>query len=149
MDICYGGHFFDYRVYVLAKIYLLIALSVETPAPQRLLASLFRCNLLKRLASNRWGADFSSLRTSALALCYSVAEYCSPVWSQNQHCKKVDTSLNECLRFVSGCIKSYPANSQWNRAFRYQKRQKHPGAPQTCANDGSYAKQCLEQPFVE
>ena len=69
-----------------------------------------RCNLLKRLASNHWVADFSTLRTSALALCYSVAEYCSPVWSQSQHCKKVDTSLNECLRLVSSCIKSTPTN---------------------------------------
>ena len=65
-----------------------------------------RCNLLIRLASNHWGADFSTLRLSALDLCYSVAEYCSPVWSQSQHCKKVDTSRNECLRLVSGCIKS-------------------------------------------
>ena len=38
-----------------------------------------RCNLLKRLASNHWGADFPTLRTSALALCYSAAEYCLPV----------------------------------------------------------------------
>ena len=69
-----------------------------------------QCNLLKRLASNRWGADFSTLRTSALALCYSVAEYCPPIWSQSQHCKKVDTSLNECLRLVSGCIKCTPTD---------------------------------------
>ena len=69
-----------------------------------------RCNLLKRLASNHWVADFSTLRMSALALCYSVAEYSSPVWSQIQHCKKVDTSLNECLRLVSGCIKSTPTD---------------------------------------
>ena len=67
-----------------------------------------RCNLLKTLASNRWGADFSTLRTSALALCYSAAEYCSPIWSQSAHCKKVDISLNECMRLISGCIKSTP-----------------------------------------
>ena len=36
-----------------------------------------RCNLLKSLAGNRWGADFTTLRTTALALCYSAAEYCS------------------------------------------------------------------------
>ena len=70
-----------------------------------------RCNLLKRLASNHWGADFPTLRTSALALCYSAAEYCSPVWSQSHHCKKVDTSLNECLRLVSGCIKPTPTDT--------------------------------------
>ncbi|XP_057310568.1 uncharacterized protein LOC130648532 [Hydractinia symbiolongicarpus] len=67
-----------------------------------------RNSLLKTLASNKWGADFSTLRVSALALCYSVAEYCSPVWSQSYHCNKIDTSLNECLRPVSGCIKATP-----------------------------------------
>ena len=70
-----------------------------------------QCNLLKRLASNHWGADFPTLRMSALALCYSTAEYCSPVWSQSHHCKKVDTSLNECLRLVSGCIKPTPTDT--------------------------------------
>ena len=69
-----------------------------------------RCNLLKRLTSNHWGVDFSTLRSSALALCYSVSEYCSPVWSESHHCYKVDTVLNECLRFVNGCVKSTPTD---------------------------------------
>ena len=33
-----------------------------------------RC-LLRRLAGSHWAADFSTLRTTALALCYSTAEY--------------------------------------------------------------------------
>ena len=41
-------------------------------------------------------------------LCFSVAEYCCPIWSQSHHCNKVDTSLNECLSLVSGCIKFTP-----------------------------------------
>jgi len=65
-----------------------------------------RCNLLRRLAGNRWGADFTTLRTSALALCYSTAEYCSPIWSHSPHCNKIDVSLNSCMRVISGCIKS-------------------------------------------
>ena len=69
-----------------------------------------QCNLLKRLTSNHWGADFSTLRSSALALCYSAAEYCSPVWSQSHHSHKVNVALNECLRLVSGCIKSTPTD---------------------------------------
>lgn len=67
-------------------------------------------NLLKRLAGNRWGADFTTLRTTALALCYSAAEYCSPIWSQSSHCKKVDVSLNECMGLISGSIKSTPTD---------------------------------------
>ena len=70
-----------------------------------------RCNLLKRLAGNHWGQDFSTLRSSALALCYSAAEYFSPVWSQSHHCYKVNVTLNECLRLVSGCIKSTPIDT--------------------------------------
>ena len=57
-----------------------------------------RCNLLKRLARNHWGADFTTLRTSTLALYFSVAKYCCSIWSQSYHCKKVDTSLNEYIK---------------------------------------------------
>ena len=69
-----------------------------------------RCNLFKRLAGNNWGADISTLILSALALCYSAAEYCSPVWSQNHHCYIVDVALNGCLRLVSDCIRSTPTD---------------------------------------
>ena len=47
-----------------------------------------RCNLLKKFASNHCGADFTFLRTSTLALCFSVAEYCCPIWSQSHHFKR-------------------------------------------------------------
>ena len=67
-----------------------------------------RCNLLKKIASNHWGADFTTLHTSTLALCFSVAEYCYLIRSQSHHCKKLDTSLNECLRLGSGFIESTP-----------------------------------------
>ena len=67
-----------------------------------------RCNLLKTLATINWGVDFNTLRTSAVSPCYSVAEYCSPVWSGSVHCIKLDVSLNECMGLISGCIKSTP-----------------------------------------
>ena len=38
-----------------------------------------RNNLVHMLAGTTWGAGARTLRTSALALCYSVAEYCVPV----------------------------------------------------------------------
>ena len=65
-------------------------------------------SLMKRLANNHWGADFTTLRTTALALCFWVAEYCSPVWCHSSHCHKLDSSLNECLRLICRCIKSTP-----------------------------------------
>ena len=38
-------------------------------------------NLLMKLAGSTWGASTNTLRSSALALCYSAAEYCAPVCS--------------------------------------------------------------------
>ena len=67
-----------------------------------------RCNLFKTLATVNWGADFNTLRTFAVSLCYSVAEYCSPVWSGSVHFTQLGVSLNECMRLISGCIKSTP-----------------------------------------
>ena len=63
---------------------------------------------MKRLASTHWGADFTTLRTTALTLCFSVAEYCFPVWCHSSHCHKLDSSLKKCLRLISRCIKSTP-----------------------------------------
>jgi len=40
-----------------------------------------RNNLLMKLAGSTWGASANTLRSSALALCYSAAEYCTPVCS--------------------------------------------------------------------
>jgi len=40
-------------------------------------------NLIAKLAGTSWGASASTLHTSALALCYSVAEYCCPVWARS------------------------------------------------------------------
>ena len=67
-----------------------------------------RNNIIGKLAGTRWGASQSVLRTSALALCYSVAEYCAPVWSRSAHVKKIDVKLNEAMRTISGSTKSTP-----------------------------------------
>ena len=67
-----------------------------------------RYNLLKKLARNYFGADFTTLRTSTPSLCFSVSKSCCRIWSQSHHCKKVDTSLNECLRLISCCVKFTP-----------------------------------------
>ena len=39
-----------------------------------------RNNLLGKLANSSWGADPKMLKQTALALYYSTAEYCAPVW---------------------------------------------------------------------
>ena len=43
-------------------------------------------NLLIKLAASTWGASANTLQSSALALCYSAAEYCAPVWSCSAQC---------------------------------------------------------------
>jgi len=49
-----------------------------------------RNNLLMKLAGSSWGANTKTLRMSTMALCYSVAEYCAPVWSRSPHTGLVD-----------------------------------------------------------
>jgi len=48
----------------------------------------------------------SMLRTSTLALVYSVADYCAFVWARSAHCKKVDVQLNNTMRIITGTVRS-------------------------------------------
>lgn len=70
-----------------------------------------RNNVITKLASSSWGADAKTLRTSALALVYSTAEYCAPVWMNSSHTNLVDTQLNASMRLISGTVRSTPL--QW------------------------------------
>ena len=63
-----------------------------------------RCNIISKLAETDWGAPAPVLRTSAIALVYSVAEYCVPVWRRCAHVQHVDTQLNIAMRTVSGAV---------------------------------------------
>jgi len=67
-----------------------------------------RINIIQKLIGTDWGADFLTLRTSTIALVYSVVEYCSPVWLNSTHAKKVDIKLNQSMRITSGTIKTIP-----------------------------------------
>ena len=67
-----------------------------------------RNNLLMKLAGSTWGASANTLRTSALALCFSVAEYCCPVWFQSAHTHLVDVKLNTTLRLITGTLRPTP-----------------------------------------
>ena len=69
-----------------------------------------RNNILKILANSKWGANPQTLRTTALALCYSAAEYCAPVWCRSAHAHKVDAELNEACRTITGCLRPTPIN---------------------------------------
>ena len=67
-----------------------------------------RNNILRKLTASSWGSNASTLRTSALSLVYSTAEYCSPVWINSCHTSLVDTQLNSTMRVVSGTVRSTP-----------------------------------------
>lgn len=67
-----------------------------------------RNNPIRKLTGTSWGADPNSERTSALALCYSTAEYTVSVRARSCHAKKVDIALNEICRIISGCLEPTP-----------------------------------------
>ena len=64
-----------------------------------------RNNLLRKLSNSKCGANASTIRKTALALCYSVAEYASPVWARSSHAEKLNPKLNSACRAVIGCLK--------------------------------------------
>jgi len=70
-----------------------------------------RNNLLTKLARSSWGADTDTLRTSTLALCYSVGEYCTPLWCRSAHTGLVDAQLNSTMRLISGTL--HPTALPW------------------------------------
>ena len=68
-----------------------------------------RNNLLMKLIGTTWGAtNANTLRSSALALCYSVGEYCAPVWARSAHTNLIDVRLNSTMRLISGTLRPTP-----------------------------------------
>ena len=64
-----------------------------------------RNNLLKKLANSKSGTNARTIRTTALALCYSTAEYTAPVWARSSHANKLNPVLNQSCRSITGCLK--------------------------------------------
>ena len=64
-----------------------------------------RNNLLKKLSNSKWGCNASTIRTTALALSYSAAEYACPVWARSPHASKLDHELNDTCRSITGCLR--------------------------------------------
>ena len=68
-----------------------------------------RVTLLRRLAGSGWGAGAKTLRTAALSLVYSTAQY-APVWCRSAHTRQIDSVLNDALRIVTGCLRPTPTD---------------------------------------
>lgn len=60
---------------------------------------------MRRITGTTWGATPHTLRTTALALSFSAAEYACPVWKNSAHAGQVDIALNETCRLITGCLK--------------------------------------------
>ena len=65
-----------------------------------------RNNLLKKLANSRGGTNARTIRTTALALCYSTAEYAAPVWERSAYAHLLNPELNQACRAITGCQRS-------------------------------------------
>ena len=63
-----------------------------------------RNNVLRKLANSKWGTHPSTIKTTALALFYSTAEYTCPVWERSAHAHKADPVLNDACRASTGCL---------------------------------------------
>ena len=64
--------------------------------------------MICKLAGSSWGADAKTLRTAALGLVYSAAEYCCSTWLNSSHVQLIDVQLNNVMRKITGCILSTP-----------------------------------------
>ena len=89
-------------------------------------------NLLRKLTSSSWGDNATTLRTLALAVCFSATEHACPVWGFSAHANKVDTVLRESCRFITGCLEPTDTtiHTCWNctamhlKSSRKQKKEK-------------------------
>ena len=64
-----------------------------------------RNNLHKKLSRSKWGTNACTIRTTALAISYSVAEHAVTVWVRSAHVYKLDSEFNSVCRAISGCLK--------------------------------------------
>ena len=72
-----------------------------------------RNNILSKLVGTTWGANPHTMKSTALALCYSSAEYACPVWERSTHAKKVDPALNASCRLITGCLRPTTTDSTY------------------------------------
>ena len=63
-------------------------------------------NILRKLSNKKMGSQVSNHQITALALCYSTAEYACPVWERLNHVCKLDPALNEACGSITGCRRS-------------------------------------------
>lgn len=69
-----------------------------------------RNGLLQKLIGSKWRAQPHILSISTISFCFSVGEHACELWGRSTHVKKVDTSLNDACRIVTGSPKNTPVD---------------------------------------
>ena len=64
-----------------------------------------RNNIISKLTGTSWGATPSTLRSTALSICYSTAEYACSVWERSARATKINPVINATCRLVTGCLR--------------------------------------------
>ena len=64
-----------------------------------------RKNILRKLSDTKWGATPETIETTALELCYSMAEYACPMWERLTHLSKLNPAINKTCRSITGCLR--------------------------------------------
>ena len=88
-----------------------------------------RNNIIKKLSNTKWGTSPSTIKTTALALSYSTAEYACPVWERSTHAEKIDPVLNEACRLITGSLKPTKVESLYQltgNCASHNKKEHHP-----------------------
>ena len=85
-----------------------------------------RNNRLRKLSNSKWGTNASTIRPTALALCYSVAEYAAPVLGEIISCPETESRAKQCMQSrhrmpeANQCRR--PVLAGWNCATRHPER---------------------------
>ena len=69
-----------------------------------------RNNKMRKLTNSEWDTNPQTLRMTALALCYSTAEYACPVWERSCHSNKLNPAVNNSCHLTTGCLN--PTNTE-------------------------------------
>ena len=67
-----------------------------------------RNNLLRKLTNSRCGAHPATVRTTALALCFSTTEFACFSWARSRHTEHIYIAPNDTCRIITGCLKATP-----------------------------------------
>ena len=68
-----------------------------------------RNNIIRKLANSKWGGGGGARHRHADPAVSPSAthfvEYACAVWTRSTHARKLNTSLHDCCRIISGCLK--------------------------------------------